>query len=482
MPYFRSLMKNEAIQGRFYDKNTLLFIPQEKGKNIAMDSLNDVFDLVLKYCEADTDNISSIAYEKWIRTLEPYKLDENKVYLLTESDFTKKIITAHYLDILADAFKNVLGFPVEVELMIRSKDEPAGDAEAPGQKTEEQFENYTFDNFVKGKSNDLAYAFSMAVAGKSDINGQASANQTYNPLFIYGDSGLGKTHLMKAIENEVKKKHPETKIIYTTGENFLNELIEAIKNNTTTEFHNKYRGADFLLIDDIQFIAGKDTAQQEFFHTFNDLYNARKQIVLTADIAPSKIHLLENRIRSRFALGIQADIQPPDFETRMAIVKRKAEIVGLQLNDNIARLIAEKIKTNIRQLEGTVNKMKGLTEFTNETPSMAMAQKVVKEIMIQNHPQEITVDRVIYEVANTFNVSVEDIRSKDRRKTVSLARKVSIYVLKEVKGMTYIQIGDELGKNHSTMTLHYQDIQDLMNKNPDMRHTIEDIIKNLKNN
>ena len=166
----------------------------------------------------------------------------------------------------------------------------------------------------------------------------------------------------------------------------------------------------------------------------------------------------------------------------MAIVKRKAEIVGLQLNDNIARLIAEKIKTNIRQLEGTVNKMKGLTEFTNEMPSMAMAQKVVKEIMIQNHPQEITVDRVIYEVANTFNVSAEDIRSKDRRKNVSLARKVTIYVLKEVKALTYIQIGDELGKNHSTMTLHYQDVIDRMNKNPDFRHTIEDIIKNLKNN
>ncbi|MBR1764775.1 MAG: chromosomal replication initiator protein DnaA [Ruminococcus sp.] len=445
-----------------------------------MDSLNDVFDLVLKYCEADTDNISSIAYEKWIKTLEPYKLDESKVYLLTESDFTKKIISAHYSDIIAEAFKNVLGFPVEVELMIRSKDEAPEDA--PKAEAAPQFDNFTFDNFVKGKSNDLAYAFSMAVAGRSEINSQQSANQTYNPLFIYGDSGLGKTHLMKAIENEVKKKRPETKIIYTTGENFLNELVEAIKNNTTDEFHSKYRSADFLLIDDIQFISGKATAQEEFFHTFNDLYNARKQLVLTADIAPSKMHLLENRLRSRFALGIQADIQPPDFETRMAIVKRKAEIVGLQLNDNIARLIAEKIKTNIRQLEGTVNKMKGLTEFTNETPSMAMAQKVVKEIMIQNHPQEITVDRVIYEVANTFNVSAEDIRSKDRRKNVSLARKVTIYVLKEVKAMTYIQIGDELGKNHSTMTLHYQDVIDRMNKNPDFRHTIEDIIKNLKNN
>ncbi len=446
-----------------------------------MDSLNDVFELVLKYCESDTENISSVAFERWIKTLEPYKLDENKVYLLTENEFSKGIISQHYIGMLEEGFKNALGFPVEVELMIRSKDEtPAG--EMPAADADDHFDNFTFDNFVKGKSNDLAYAFSMAVAGKSYLSSSQGSNQTYNPLFIYGDSGLGKTHLLKAIENEVRKNHPDTKIIYTTGENFLNELIEAIKSNTQTEFHNKYRGADFLLIDDIQFIAGKDTAQEEFFHTFNDLYNARKQIVLTADIAPSKIHLLANRIRSRFSLGVQVDIQPPDFETRIAIVKRKAELVGLQLNDNIARLIAEKIKTNIRQLEGTVNKMKGLTEFTNETPSMSMAQKVIKEIMIQNHPQEITVDRVIYEVANAFNVSAEDIRSKDRRKNVSLARKVTIYVLKEVKGMTYIQIGDELNKNHSTMTLHYQDIQEMMNKNSDLRHTVDDIIKNLKNN
>jgi len=250
-----------------------------------------------------------------------------------------------------------MGFPVKIELMIRSKDDdeaPEMQKAAPAEPV--QFDMLTFDNFVKGKSNELAYAFSMAVAGNNEMSGSINTNQTFNPLFIYGDSGLGKTHLMKAIENEVRRKNPNIKIIYTTGENFLNELIEAITKKNTAEFHNKYRTADFLLVDDIQFLENKDTAQEEFFHTFNDLYNARKQIVLTADIAPSKINRLDNRIRSRFALGVQVDIQPPDFETRMAIVKRKAELVGLQLGDNIARLIAEKIKTNIRQLEGTVNK------------------------------------------------------------------------------------------------------------------------------
>lgn len=454
-----------------------------KGENILMDSLREVFDMVIRYCENDTDKISSIALDKWIKKLEPHSMEGSTVTLLTDSDFTKNIIMTHYSQLLSDGFENVMGFPVKVELLIRSKAEEENEAEESTVSDDpSKFDDLTFENFVKGKSNELAYAFSTAVAGTSEVSGTINTNQTFNPLFIYGDSGLGKTHLMKAIENEVRKKNPDIKIIYTTGENFLNELIEAIGKKNTTEFHNKYRGADFLLVDDIQFLAGKETAQQEFFHTFNDLYNARKQIVLTADIAPSKMNTLENRIRSRFALGVQVDIQPPDFETRMAIVKRKAELLGLQLGDNISRYIAERIKTNIRQLEGTVNKMKGLTEFTREMPSMAMAQKVVKEIMIQNHPQEITVDRIITEVANAFQISPEDIKSTNRSKNISLARKVAIYILKEVKGMTYIQIGDVLGKNHSTMTIHYQKITETMDKNSDLRQVVEDLIKNLKNN
>ena len=448
-----------------------------------MESLGEVFELVLKYCENDTDSISSIALDKWIRKLEPYKLEGSSVMLLTDSEFTKNIISTHYSSLLSRGFENVLGFPVKVELLIRSKEQSGeAPAETAPQNDPAQFDKLTFENFVKGKSNELAYAFSMAVAGNNEMSNSINTNQTFNPLFIYGDSGLGKTHLMKAVENEVKRKRPDIKIIYTTGENFLNELIEAIKSNSTNEFHSKYRGADFLLIDDIQFIAGKEQVQQEFFHTFNDLYNARKQIVLTADIAPSKINLLENRIRSRFALGVQVDIQPPDFETRMAIVKRKAELVGLQLSDTIARLIAEKIKTNIRQLEGTVNKMKGLTEFTKEAPSIAMAQKIVKEIMIQNHPQEITVDRIITETANVFGITPEDIRSTNRSKNISLARKVTIYLLKEVKGLTYLEIGNELGKNHSTMTIHYQNITEQMSRNSDLKQVVDDLIKNLKNN
>ncbi len=448
-----------------------------------MDSFNEAFQSVLKYCEADP-SVSEIGFNKWIKILEPFKLENNTAFLLTDSEFTKKTTMEVYEDVLKRAFLEVLGFNVEIRILVKAKEENTGDIPqepAPTVSAPTQYSSsLTFENFVKGKSNELAYAFSIAVAGKNDTSGELNTNQAFNPLFIYGDSGLGKTHLMKAIENEVKKKKPDINLIYTTGENFMNELVKAIEYKQTISFHDKYRNADFLLVDDVQSIAGKERIQEEFFHTFNDLYNAGKQIVLTSDIAPSKISKLENRIRSRFSLGVQVDIQPPDFETRMAIVKRKAEVLDLQLTDNIARIIAEKIKTNIRQLEGTVNKMKALTTYTNEQPSISMAQRVIKEIMIENHPAEITVDRIINDVASAFKVTADDIRSTNRRANISLARKITIYLLKEVKGMTYIQIGNELNKNHSTMTIHYQDVVELLKKNSDLKETVEDIIKNLK--
>ncbi len=448
-----------------------------------MESFNDVFLSVLKYCKADP-TVSEIGFNKWIKILEPYKLENNTAYLLTDSEFTKKTTLEVYEPVLKKAFLETLGFDVEIKILVKTKEKEPEKNEEPAPTVSEPTsisESLTFENFIKGKSNELAYAFCIAVAGKNENSGNSASNNTFNPLFIYGDSGLGKTHLMKAIENEVLKKNPDLNIIYTTGENFVNELVMALEYHKTIDFHNKYRNADFLLIDDIQFIAGKERGQEEFFHTFNDLYNAGKQIVLTSDIAPSKISKLENRIRSRFSLGVQVDIQPPDFETRMAIVKRKAELLGLQLSDNVARIIAEKIKTNIRQLEGTVNKIKALTTYTNEPPSISMAQRVIKEIMIANHPAEITVDSIINEVASSFKVTPEDIRSQNRRANISLARKITIYLLKEIKGMTYIQIGNELNKNHSTMTIHYQDVVKLLKKNPDLKETVDDIIKNLKN-
>lgn len=455
-----------------------------------MESFNDLFAEVLKNC-LNNPNVSEPGYNKWIRVLEPYKLENNTAYLLADSEFTKNTALSAYENVIKDAFKDVLGFDVDLKILVKSQDDSVEKDESEieikaADFSEDAQNSLTFENFIKGKSNDLAYAFSIAVAQKHDniMKGakDVDTNKVFNPLIIYGDSGLGKTHLMKAIEHEVKKNHPELKIIYTTGESFINELVKALEFKNTIKFHDKYRNADYLLVDDIQTIAGKDRMQEEFFHTFNDLYNAGKQIVLTTDIAPSKISKLQDRILNRFSLGVQVDVTLPDFETRMAIVKRKAELLDLKLSDNIARIIAEKIKTNIRQLEGTVNKIKALTLYTNESPSISMAQRVIKEIIIENHPAEITVDRVLGEVADTFDVTVEEIKSSNRHANISLARKVSIYVLKEVKGMTYTEIGQALNKNHSTMTIHYKDVEKLMKANADMRETIEDIIKNLREN
>ena len=453
-----------------------------------MESFNEVFAEVLKYCQS-SKNVSEPGYNKWIKVLEPYKLENNTAYLLADSEFTKTTTLNAYEGVLREAFENVLGFSVDIKILVKSKDNSVEKDESEIEiKTadfaEDVREGLTFDNFIKGKSNELAYAFCIAVAHKFDTTNENSKdidpNKVFNPLIIYGDSGLGKTHLMKAIEHEVRKKHPELKIIYTTGESFINELVKALEFKNTIKFHDKYRNADYLLVDDIQTIAGKDRMQEEFFHTFNDLYNAGKQIILTSDIAPSKISKLQDRILNRFSLGVQVDVTLPDFETRMAIVKRKAEILDLQLSDNIARIIAEKIKTNIRQLEGTVNKIKALTTNTNESPSISMAQRVIKEIIIENHPAEITVDRVLNEVAAAFDITADDIKSSNRHANISLARKISIYVLKDVKGMTYTEIGDALNKNHSTMTIHYKDVEKLLKENSQLKETVDDIIKNLK--
>ena len=453
-----------------------------------MESFFEVFENVKKYCLSDP-SVSEIGYNKWIKTLEPVKLENSTAYILTENEFTKKTTHEVYLDVLERGFLETLGFKVKIELLTRQQPpavEQNGFAEVE-RRMEEMKQTHrkgsyelTFDNFIKGKSNELAYAFSTAVAGINNSSAIVSKD-VFNPLFIYGDSGLGKTHLMKAIEHEVRNRHPEMNVIYTTGESFTNELVKAVGDKNTYAFHEKYRKCDFLLVDDIQFIAGKEMTQEEFFHTFNELYNNGKQIVLTSDISPSKMKKLEDRMKSRFILGVQADISAPDFETRMAIVKRKAELLDLQLPDAAARLIAEKIKVNIRQLEGAVNKIKGLTMFSNEIPSISMAQRVIKETLIDSQPAEITVDKILSEVANSFNVSVEDIRSQNRNAQTSLARKIAIYLIREVKGMSYTNIGEEFKRDHSTMTISYKDVKKILSKNSDLKETVDDIIKNLKN-
>ncbi len=456
-----------------------------------MDSFYELFENVKRVCQADP-KVSEVGYNKWIKSLEAKKFENGVAVLAASNDFMRRTTEEAYADTIKRAFEQVLGFPVEVEFVVnQNAPAPAADQPTDGfteieKRMEALFSNHqrsdyelTFENFIKGKSNELAYAYCIAVSGKNNLSNQTSRT-VFNPLFIYGDSGLGKTHLLRAIEHEVKKNFPDLTVIYTTGESFTNELVKAITDEDTYSFHEKYRKADFLLVDDIQFIAGKEMTQEEFFHTFNELYNAGKQIVITSDISPNRIKKLEERIKTRFALGVQADVQPPDFETRMAIVKRKAELLDLNLPDPVARIISEKIKNNIRQLEGAVNKIKGLTMFSNESPSISMAQRVIKETLIDSQPAEITVERILNDVGAAFGVQAEDLRSANRNAQISLARKVAIYIVREVKGMSFTAIGEEFRRNHSTMTISYADVKEMMKKNGDLRETVEDLMNNLK--
>ncbi len=455
-----------------------------------MDSFYELFETVKRVCQADP-KVSEVGYNKWIRNLEAVKFENGVATLAAANDFMRRTTAEAYGETLKRAFEQVLGFPVEIEFTVSGKTDEKAAAQADGFSEIEkrmadllsshQRSDYelTFENFIKGKSNELAYAYCIAVSGRNAA-AAGSGRTVFNPLFIYGDSGLGKTHLLKAIEHEVRKNHPEYNVIYTTGESFTNELVKSVSDKDTYSFHEKYRKADYLLLDDIQFIAGKEMTQEEFFHTFNELYNAGKQIVITSDISPNRIKKLEERIKSRFALGVQADVQPPDFETRMAIVQRKAELLDLNLPDPVARIISEKIKNNIRQLEGAVNKIKGLTMFSNESPSISMAQRVIKETLIDAQPAEITVERIIGDVAAAFGVSADDIRSATRSSQVSMARKAAVYIIREVKGMSFTAIGDEFKRNHSTMTISYSDVKEMMKRNSDLKDTIDDIINNLK--
>ena len=332
---------------------------------------------------------------------------------------------------------------------------------------------YTFDTFIVGGSNEFAYAACTAVAKEPGKN--------YNPLFIYGPSGLGKTHLMHAIANQVHENHPDYKIIYVTSEEFGNDLISSINDNNTALFHDKYRNADVLLIDDIQFFSNKERMQEEFFHTFNKLHAEGKQIVITSDKPPKELKTLEDRIRSRFEWGLITDISTPDFETRIAIIRRKAELLDLYIPDDVAEFIANRLKTNIRQLEGAVKKLKALKHLAGSPPSISMAQSVIKDILSDDQPAPITVEKIIVEVADVYGVSPEDIRSSKRSSQISTARKVAIYVVREITQMPLQAIGTEFGgRDHSTIVYSISNIETAMKHDDHLKQLVEDIIKNIR--
>jgi len=449
-------------------------------------SFNDVWDIV-KDLIKDSKKISNVAFDTWIGCIKPQKLSNNTVILIVPSEFQKNIVIEKYSSLIEDYFKEILGFDINITFIV--EDESFNSKNLNGNiengkndnessinysKSKGDYE-YTFDTFIVGSSNKFAHAACLAVA--------SNPSDSYNPLFIYGPSGLGKTHLLYAISNEIGNEFKNKKILYVKGDEFTNELIEAIKTKKTIEFHNKYRIADVLLVDDIQFISGKESTQEEFFHTFNHLYQDKKQIVLTSDRPPKEIKTLEDRLRTRFEWGLLADIITPDFETRMAIIKRKAQLLGLNIKNDVAEYIANHIKNNIRQLEGTVKKLEARFILENLEPTLHIAEDAIKDILNSNVPISITIDKVFEEIERTFNITAKDLKSTKQSSNISKARQITIYILQSITDMTLTDIGEELGgRDHSTMVYAKKTIEAKMDKDQSLKELIEDIIKNLMNN
>ena len=447
-----------------------------------MNSFSEVFEGVKKYC-IEVGKVGEIPLKTWISSLEPVGLDGKNAVFKVQSEFQKTIITNNYEDILKEAFKSILGFDVDIVINIASnladvKVPTYDDLEEKHAELEKSYEfaeyDYTFDTFIEGRSNEFALAACKAVAKNSGAE--------YNPLFIYGPSGLGKTHLITAIANEIRKNHPEENIVYVTSEVFGSELINAINNKgSINEFHEKYRNADILLIDDIQFFAHKERMQEEFFHTFYKLHSEGKQIVITSDKPPKELVTLEERLRTRFEGGLIADISAPDFETRIAIIKRKAELLDLNIPSEVAEFMANRLKSNIRQLEGAVKKLKALKHLAGSPPSISMAQSVIRDILTDDQPIPITVEKIIAEVSTVYGVSPDDIRSNKRSSQISNARKVAIYVVREITQMPLASIGTEFGgRDHSTIVYAVNNISSSIKKDSNLNNLVSDIIKNIK--
>ena len=448
-----------------------------------MNSFEEVYEAVKAYC-IDNEKIGETAKNLWLDSLRPARLEGADAVFYCSSDFQKGIIMDNYASLLTEAFEKILGFPVRLRLIVM--DETTAEQQKVPENVDElqnelerSYDNaeyaYTFDTFIVGKSNEFAYAACLSVA-------RSNGTDSYNPLFIYGPSGLGKTHLLIAISHELKKKNPDLNIIYVTAETFANELIEAIhQKKDVTKFHEKYRNADVLLVDDVQFISGRESTQEEFFHTFNNLHSEGKQIVLTSDRPPKDLRILEDRIRNRFEMGLIADISTPDFETRVAIIRRKAELLELNIPDDVAEFIANRLKTNIRQLEGAVKKLKALKQLANSSPSISMAQSVIRDILTDEQPTQVPIEHIIQEVSNLYGVSPEDIRSSKRASQISNARKVAIYLVREITNMPLNSIGEEFGgRDHSTIVYAVQNVEKAMEKDPNLRDAIESITKTVR--
>jgi len=416
--------------------------------------------------------------DSWLRPCRPLSLEGDHLTIAAPNRFTRDWLIQHHLDVIQAAAADCLGGHPRVSIVIDDapSDEVAGDAAAPAApgrapNVEGLNPRYTFDTFVVGSANQFAQAACQAVA--------ELPSRAYNPLFIYGGVGLGKTHLLHAVGHQAVKLFNGLSVVYLSSERFTNELINAIRYDRTAEFRARYRTIDLLLIDDIQFISGKERTQEEFFHTFNDLYESRKQIILSSDCSPKDIPEIEERLRSRFQWGLIADIQPPDFETRVAILKKKAAVERAHLDDDVAYLIAGRIKSNIRELEGSLTRIIAFCALTGREMGVDLAQEVLADLWGADE-KVITIEQIQRKVGEHFGIKVADLKAKSRTQAVAFPRQIAMYLARQLTHASLAEVGRAFGGKDHTTVLHAVDkIQSLLQEDPKLRKTVDGIIQGI---
>lgn len=457
------------------------------------DNLEGIWQDVLKIIEDEI--MAPVSFKTWFLPIRPEKIADRKLTLSVPNKMIREIIEQKYMDLLKNSVAHVTRQDLAIDIIIgdlpdselsveekKSKEEArpqkptAANANGNGNGSDAGNLNpkYTFETFVIGNSNRFAHAACLAVAD--------SPNETYNPLFIYGGVGLGKTHLMHAIGHRIKEKNRNARVVYVSSEKFMNEMIHSIQNNSNEAFREKYRkNVDVILIDDIQFIAGKESTQQELFHTFNELKDSNKQIILSSDRPPNEIPTLEDRLRTRFASGLIADIEAPDFETRVAILKKKAEADKISVPDDILIYIATKIKSNIRELEGALIRVMAYARLTDEAITVDLATEALKDLVSESRNRELSVELIQEVVANYYNLSVDDLKGQRRTRNVAMPRQIAMYLSRTLTSTSLPKIGEEFNKDHTTVMHAYTKIHEALASDSALKTTVDNITKKLSN-
>lgn len=436
-----------------------------------MNELKDIWNTTLELIE---QRISGPSFETWLKETEALSRIGDNLVIGVPTDFVKEWLENRYSQLICDVLQEVTGSRIHVTFIVGSATKMAEPFARGDEISSAQLNpKYTFESFVIGNSNRFAHAAALAVA-------EAPA-KAYNPLFIYGGVGLGKTHLMHAIGHFVHRHYPSFKVVYLSTEKFTNEFINSIRDNRTGEFRNKYRNIDVLLIDDIQFLAGKESTQEEFFHTFNALHENNKQIIISSDRQPREIPTLEDRLRSRFEWGLITDIQPPDLETRAAILRKKAAIENINISDDNILLVANKITTNIRELEGALTRIKAYSSMTGQEIDESLIEKTLKDLLPSAEDEPVNVEKIQKIVAEYFNLRIEDMKTKKRTNAVAHPRQIAMYLCRELTDLSLPKIGEEFGGRDHTTVMHAQDkVRSSIETNPNIAHQVEAIKKLLR--